>query len=59
MIFVVVGIAWLVSALAVGMLLGRSVATADRRHLVDEAAVLDRPLYVADILRAYAAAERA
>ena len=59
MIFAVVGLAWLVSALVAGSLLGRCVAVADRRVLNAEAAALDKPLYVADILRAYSAAEHA
>ncbi|WP_369140764.1 hypothetical protein [Modestobacter versicolor] len=51
MIFVVVGLAWLLSALVLGSLLGRCVSTTDRH---DSGAALDsdRPLYVADILRA-------
>jgi hypothetical protein len=56
MIFVVVGLAWLVSALVVGSLLGRCVAVADRPIIDAEAAAPDKPLYVEDILRAYAAA---
>jgi len=54
MIFAVVGIAWMVMALAMGSLLGRSVATADRREATThEAPTVDKPLYVADILRAH------
>ena len=51
MIFVVVGVAWLLSALVLGSLLGRCVSSTDRPG---ERAPLgqDRPLYVADILRA-------
>ncbi|WP_222262239.1 hypothetical protein [Modestobacter marinus] len=53
MIFAVVGIAWMVMALAMGSLLGRSVATADRRESSTQAVTsVDTPLYVADILRA-------
>jgi hypothetical protein len=58
MIFVVVGLAWLVSALVAGSLLGRCVADADRRTIDAEAAAPHKQLYVADILRAYAAADQ-
>ncbi len=57
MIFAVVGVAWLLSALCLGSLVGRCVATADRREGVEDAAV-DAPLYVADILRAQSAVPR-
>ena len=57
MIFAVVGIAWMVLALAVGSLLGRTVTVADRAertaHLMPSD---DQPLYVADILRAHRSA---
>jgi hypothetical protein len=55
MIFVVVGLAWLLSALVLGSLLGRCVSSTDRpgdRGPLSE----DQPLYVADILRAQTAA---
>jgi hypothetical protein len=57
MIFVAVALAWLVSALAMGSLLGRCITGADRRMVDEQTTALDKPLYVADILRAYSAAD--
>jgi hypothetical protein len=57
MIFAVVGIAWMVLALAVGSLLGRTVTVADRLERADHQMPSDdQPLYVADILRAHRSA---
>jgi hypothetical protein len=54
MIFVIAGMAWLVSALVVGSFMGRCVAAADRRQAAARTTA-EKPLYVADILRAYSA----
>jgi hypothetical protein len=57
MIFAVVGIAWMVLALAVGSLLGRTVTVADRfERTASGVPADDQPLYVADILRAHRSA---
>jgi hypothetical protein len=57
MIFAVVGIAWMVLALAVGSLLGKTVAVADRsQRTASRVPTDDQPLYVADILRAHRSA---
>jgi hypothetical protein len=58
MIFAVVGVAWLLSALCLGSLLGRCVVTADRRQVDGHTADPGAPLYVADILRAQSAVPR-
>jgi hypothetical protein len=59
MVIVVLGVAWLVSALLVGSLIGRSIRGSTQPAGTDRTATGAKPLYVADILRAYQAAEPA